>query len=129
MARSWSIGLRSLCCRGLIDCHVHLADTGQTANVAEPLLHSPLEIAYIGARNARDTLRAGFTTVHDVGSFRAFADVELRNAIDRGDVAGPRMQAVGAYVTTRGRGRGGDWFFARSAHSGRYARRGGERAG
>jgi len=89
---------------GLIDCHVHLADTGQTANVAEPLLHSPMEIAYIGARNARTTLLAGFTTVHDVGSFRAFADVELRNAIDRGDVIGPRMQAVGAYVTVPGGG-------------------------
>jgi imidazolonepropionase-like amidohydrolase len=89
---------------GLIDCHVHLADTGQTANVAEPLLHSPIEIAYIGARNARTTLMAGFTTVHDVGSFRAFADVELRDAINRGDVAGPRMQAVGAYVTVPGGG-------------------------
>lgn len=89
---------------GLIDCHVHLADTGQTANVAEPLLHSPMEIAFIGARNARTTLLAGFTTVHDVGSFRAFADVELRNAIDRGDVTGPRMQAVGAYVTVPGGG-------------------------
>lgn len=89
---------------GLIDCHVHLADTGQTANVAEPLLHSPMEIAFIGARNARTTLMAGFTTVHDVGSFRAFADVELRNAIDRGDVTGPRMQAVGAYVTVPGGG-------------------------
>ena len=89
---------------GLIDCHVHLADTGQTANVAEPLLHSPMEIAYIGARNARTTLMAGFTTVHDVGSFRAFADVELRDAINRGDVIGPRMQAVGAYVTVPGGG-------------------------
>lgn len=89
---------------GLIDCHVHLADTGQTSNVAEPLLHSAMEIAYIGARNARTTLMAGFTTVHDVGSFRAFADVELREAINRGDVIGPRMQAVGAYVTVPGGG-------------------------
>lgn len=89
---------------GLIDCHVHLADTGQTSNVAEPLLHSAMEIAYIGARNARTTLMAGFTTVHDVGSFRAFADVELRDAINRGDVVGPRMQAVGAYVTVPGGG-------------------------
>jgi imidazolonepropionase-like amidohydrolase len=47
---------------------------------------------------------AGFTTVHDVGTFRAFADVELREAINRGDVAGPRMQAVGAYVTVPGGG-------------------------
>lgn len=89
---------------GLIDCHVHLADIEQSENVAEPLLHSAMEIAYVGARNARTTLMAGFTTVHDVGSFRAFADVELRNAIDRGDVIGPRMQAVGAYITIPGGG-------------------------
>ena len=89
---------------GLIDCHVHLADTGQTNNVAEPLLHSPMEIAYMGARNARTTLMAGFTSVHNVGSFRAFADVELRNAINRGDVVGPRMSAVGAYITIPGGG-------------------------
>jgi imidazolonepropionase-like amidohydrolase len=89
---------------GLIDCHVHLADTEQSDNPAEPLLHSPMEIVFLGAKHARQTLMAGFTTVHDVGSFRAFADVELRNAIDRGDVPGPRMRAVGAYVTTPGGG-------------------------
>ena len=89
---------------GLIDCHVHLADAGQTNNVAEPLLHSPMKIAYLGARNARTTLMAGFTTVHNVGSYRAYADVELRDAINRGDVIGPRMQAVGAYITVPGGG-------------------------
>ena len=89
---------------GLIDMHVHLADADQTSNPAEPLLHSAMEIAYFGARNARTTLLAGFTTVHDVGSYRAFADVELRNAINRGDVIGPRMAAVGAYVTASGGG-------------------------
>ncbi|MEG3151128.1 amidohydrolase family protein [Sphingomonas sp. ZT3P38] len=89
---------------GLIDMHTHLADWGQTANVAEPLLHSQQEIAYVGLRNARATLEAGFTTVHDVGTFRAFGDVELRNAINRGDVAGPRMNVVGAYITIPGGG-------------------------
>ena len=89
---------------GLIDCHVHLADVDQSNNVAEPLLHAPMEIAFVGARNARKTLMAGFTTVHDVGSFRAYADVELRNAVDRGDVPGPRISAVGAYVTIPGGG-------------------------
>lgn len=42
---------------------------------------------------------AGFTTVRDVGTFRAFVDVALRDAIDAGWVAGPRMQCAGAYVT------------------------------
>ena len=89
---------------GLIDMHTHLADWGQTSNVAEPLLHSQQEIAYMGLRNARATLTAGFTTVHDVGCFRAFSDVALRNAINRGDVEGPRMNVVGAYVTIPGGG-------------------------
>jgi imidazolonepropionase-like amidohydrolase len=89
---------------GLIDMHVHLADNDETNNPAEPLFHSPMEVAYIGARNARSTLMAGFTTVHDVGCFHAFADVELRNAINRGDVIGPRMSAVGAYITAPGGG-------------------------
>ena len=85
---------------GLIDMHVHLADPGETNNPAEPLLHSAMEVAYFGAANARTTLFAGFTSVHDVGCFRAFGDVELRNAINRGDVIGPRMAAVGAYITS-----------------------------
>ena len=89
---------------GLIDMHVHLADTEETSNVAEPLFHSQEDIAYLGARHARETLMAGFTTVHDVGCFRAFADVALRDAINRGDVIGPRMSAVGAYITIPGGG-------------------------
>jgi imidazolonepropionase-like amidohydrolase len=89
---------------GLIDMHTHLADWGQTNNVAEPLLHSQQEIAYIGARHARETLHAGFTSVHDVGCFRAYSDVALRDAINRGDVEGPRMSVVGAYITVPGGG-------------------------
>ncbi len=89
---------------GLIDMHTHLADWGQTNNVAEPLLHSRQEIALVGAAHARDTLRAGFTTVHDVGCFRAFSDVALRDAINRGWVDGPRMSVVGAYITAPGGG-------------------------
>lgn len=89
---------------GLIDMHTHLADYGQGANVAEPLFHSAADYALKGARNARVTLRAGFTTVRDVGTYRAFTDVALRNAIERGDVDGPRMRVAGAYVTVPGGG-------------------------
>jgi imidazolonepropionase-like amidohydrolase len=89
---------------GLIDMHTHLADWGQTNNVAEPLLHSPQEIAYVAARNAKVTLRAGFTTVHDVGCYRGLSDVALRDAINNGDVEGPRMNVVGAYITIPGGG-------------------------
>lgn len=89
---------------GLIDAHTHLADWGQSNNVAEPLLHSPQEIALIGADNARRTLMAGFTSVRDVGTFRAFGDVALRDAIARGWVPGPRMWVAGAYLTVPGGG-------------------------
>ncbi len=89
---------------GLIDAHVHLADYLQTNNPAEPLLHGPEETAYLGAHNARITLEAGFTTVHDVGSYRGTGNIELRNAINRGDVIGPRINAVGGYITRPGGG-------------------------
>lgn len=89
---------------GLIDVHVHLADFLQSSDPAEPLKHSPETTAYAGARNARVTLEAGFTTVHDVGSYRARGAIELRNAIDRGDIPGPRINAVGGYITVPGGG-------------------------
>src|SRR3546814_20221228 len=60
---------------------------------------SPAETALVGARNARVTLDAGFTSVRDVGTYRGLTDVALRNAIDRGDVPGPRMWVAGAYLT------------------------------
>lgn len=89
---------------GLIDAHTHLADWGQSNNVAEPLLHSPQEIALVGALHARQTLEAGFTSVRDVGTFRAFGDVALRDAIANGWVPGPRMWVASAYITVPGGG-------------------------
>lgn len=89
---------------GLIDLHTHLADVPQDADVGKPIKTGPVETAFIGARNARDTLMAGFTTVRDVGTYRGFADVALRDAIRRGDVPGPRMFVAGAYLTIPGGG-------------------------
>jgi imidazolonepropionase-like amidohydrolase len=89
---------------GLIDLHTHLADVGQSADVAAPIKASPAETALVGARNARVTLNAGFTSVRDVGTYRGLTDVALRNAIDRGDVPGPRMWVAGAYITIPGGG-------------------------
>jgi imidazolonepropionase-like amidohydrolase len=83
---------------GLIDCHTHLADLGDS----EPLLvlqKTAAESAYAVIPNARVTLLAGFTTVRDVGVYRAFSDVALRDAIAQGIVIGPRMFVAGAYIT------------------------------
>lgn len=84
---------------GLIDCHTHLADPIQGASSADPLTTSGAQNAFTGVRQARATLMAGFTTVRDVGTFRAFVDVALRDAINDGTVIGPRMKVAGAYVT------------------------------
>jgi imidazolonepropionase-like amidohydrolase len=84
---------------GLIDCHTHLIGSDESASTADPLTHSAADDALLGVRHARATLLAGFTSVRDVGTYRAFVDVSLRNAINRGDVVGPRMKVAGAYVT------------------------------
>ena len=84
---------------GLIDLHTHLADAGQSADLALPLKTSPAATALIGAHNARVTLEAGFTTVRDVGTYRGLTDVALRDAINAGHIPGPRMFVAGAYIT------------------------------
>ncbi|MFY8209589.1 MAG: amidohydrolase family protein, partial [Caulobacter sp.] len=89
---------------GLIDMHTHLVDDEQSENIALPLLRSAAQQAYIGAGHARSTLMAGFTSVRDVGAWRALSDAALRDAIDEGLVPGPRMSVAGAYVTAPGGG-------------------------
>jgi imidazolonepropionase-like amidohydrolase len=84
---------------GLIDCHAHLVGDATSADVLLPLERSEAQEAFSGVRNARATLLAGFTTVRDVGTYRAFVDVALRDAINDGSVIGPRMKVAGAYVT------------------------------
>jgi imidazolonepropionase-like amidohydrolase len=84
---------------GLIDLHTHLVGDISSADVAAPLSSSAARDALVGAAHARTTLAAGFTTVRDVGSYRALVDVALRNAINAGLVEGPRMYVAGAYVT------------------------------
>jgi imidazolonepropionase-like amidohydrolase len=83
---------------GLIDCHTHLADVYDPEPL-HVLQKTSAELAYEVIPNARVTLLGGFTTVRDVGTYRALNDVALRDAIARGDVIGPRMFVAGAYVT------------------------------
>jgi imidazolonepropionase-like amidohydrolase len=88
---------------GLIDCHTHLAD-GKEEN-GDPLSYfkkTSAQVAYESIPNARNMLLSGFTTVRDVGVYRALNDVALRDAIARGLVDGPRMFVAGAYVTITG---------------------------
>jgi imidazolonepropionase-like amidohydrolase len=85
---------------GLIDCHTHM--TFQPGNYYEDIFRkSPIDVAVVAHVYARRTLEAGFTTVRDVGAGE-FIDVALRNAINRGDVVGPRMQVATLTVGATG---------------------------
>jgi imidazolonepropionase-like amidohydrolase len=77
---------------GMIDAHVHLFP-------ADDLSESTRTI--VGVANAQTDLNAGFTTVLDMDSRGGFGTVDLRNAINRGLVMGPRMQVVGQSLNQR----------------------------
>ena len=78
---------------GLIDAHTHLTMDPKDAGYESLGLSIPRE-ALVGARNARITLEAGFTTTRNVGA-AGFSDVALRDAINAGDVPGPRLLVSG----------------------------------
>ena len=78
---------------GLIDVHTHLTmDTN--FDPYHELSTSVAKSALIGARNAKVTLEAGFTTVRNVGA-EGYADVDLRDAINEGLIEGPHMLVSG----------------------------------
>ncbi len=85
---------------GLIDCHVHLTFAPNLIGPGGLRVSYPRE-ALIGARNARVTLEAGFTTVRNVGA-HGYADIALQEAINAGDVPGPRMLASGPPLSITG---------------------------
>jgi imidazolonepropionase-like amidohydrolase len=81
------------CLPGLIDVHTHLTADPENSGYKGLGVSVPRE-AITGAKNANKTLRAGFTTVRNVGA-SGFSDVALRDGIKEGDVPGPRMLASG----------------------------------
>ncbi len=92
---------------GLIDLHTHLADgaiDGDGSDPAAPLKESEAATILKGAKAAEIELRSGFTTVRDVGVYRGLTDIALRDAINAGEVEGPRMFVAGGYITVPGGG-------------------------
>jgi imidazolonepropionase-like amidohydrolase len=92
---------------GLIDLHTHLADgaiDGDGSDPAAPLKESEAATILKGAKAASIELRSGFTTVRDVGVYRGLTDIALRDAINAGEVEGPRMFVAGGYITVPGGG-------------------------
>jgi len=94
---------------GLIDCHTHLTYVPELAG-PRGLHTSYPRYALYGAHNAKVTLEAGFTTVRNVGA-SGYADIALRDAINAGDVPGPRLLASGPPLSITG-GHGDENFLA-----------------
>jgi imidazolonepropionase-like amidohydrolase len=93
---------------GLIDAHTHLTyDAGESYKLTEIArfgVHrysAPVARGLIGARNARKTLLAGFTTVRDLGAW-AFADVTLAKVVEAGLLEGPTILPAGHILTVTG---------------------------
>lgn len=78
---------------GFIDAHTHLTGNPEDNGYSSVAISVPRQ-ALTGAKNARLTLDAGFTTVRDVGA-AGYTDIALRDAINAGDVPGPRILASG----------------------------------
>ncbi len=86
---------------GLMDMHTHLSFDLEGNWLHRSITDTAGDNALRGARNARTTLMAGFTTVRDVGSLD-FVDVALMRAIDQDFVPGPRMFPAGHSIGITG---------------------------
>lgn len=86
---------------GLIDCHVHVDGEASGDHYRTMFQRSFVDNAIVAHIYARRTLDAGFTSVRSLGS-DGFLDIALRNAVNRGDVPGPRIQAAGFYISSTG---------------------------
>jgi len=89
---------------GLIDLHTHLGSRVGVPRMERQFQSTPARNAITATVNARATLMAGFTTCRDVGG-GGLVDVALRDAIDAGEIPGPRLQvATNSLSMTGGHG-------------------------
>jgi imidazolonepropionase-like amidohydrolase len=86
---------------GLIDCHVHLVFSASAYPLGDVLVEDDHQLLLRGVANARQALRAGITTVRDLGG-RGGVTFRLRDAIHAGLIAGPRILAAGSPITITG---------------------------
>ena len=87
---------------GLIDGHVHITSENNPKGRLQRVEMSEADQAIAGAGFAKKTLKAGFTTVRDVGAGSSDAIFALRDGIARGDVVGPRIYASGSIISVTG---------------------------
>ena len=87
------------CMPGLMDMHVHIISESSPMASLSNSGGIPADYAYGSVKFAERTLMAGFTLVRDLGSSHNLA-ISLRDAINRGDIVGPRIAAAGKSIAT-----------------------------
>ncbi|WP_298246206.1 amidohydrolase family protein [uncultured Christiangramia sp.] len=85
---------------GLTDMHVHMEGESSPGEYLESFTNNPADNAFNSVGFAEKTLMAGFTTVRDLGG--SGINISLRNAINRGKIAGPRIFTAGKSLATTG---------------------------
>ena len=91
------------CMPGFIDMHVHLSEqtSKQVDALRDTLTLNPADLAFRSVAYAERTLKAGFTTVRDLGAPDGL-NISLKRAIDSGAVIGPRMFTAGRMIASTG---------------------------
>jgi len=88
------------CLPGLIDMHVHLDGLPEDADdYTIYLRRTPDDTQHLAEELAGIVLNAGFTTVRNVGTYKAWVARDLRDQVDAGNIAGPRIRIAGPYLT------------------------------
>ena len=85
---------------GFIDLHVHMESEYNPEKYLNEFTAEESEIAFSSIKFAKRTLMAGFTTVRDLGG--SGVNISLRNAINKGEVIGPRIFTAGKAIGTTG---------------------------
>lgn len=85
---------------GLIDMHVHIEGESSPSRYMDAFTKNDADVAYGSLKYAKKTLMAGFTTIRDLGG--SGVNISLRNAINRGEVKGPRIFTAGKAIGTTG---------------------------
>lgn len=88
---------------GMIDGHIHIYMDGETSGFFEfPIHNNSIDMALKAIPRLKRTLEMGFTTIRDGGSGYSWFEVSLRDAINRGEIIGPRFLATGYHLTVTG---------------------------
>ena len=86
---------------GLVDAHVHLVNTGGAFSARDARTATSEQMMIVAVKNAFLAIRAGLTTVRDLGG-KGFLTVNVRDAIEDGVIPGPRVVSCAAAITTTG---------------------------